>query len=154
MSRHKREWPEVLRCHVTIGKSLFTKVRDVYEEIVYTIGAFINLLSWRDSASSHHDVARWLCRATQGQPRCATPFELNFWLQKQSSERSARPVNIALPPPQFCIYSDLRVVLNSFASLSRISLHSISDSYGRRVRPRHAFTWELRAYLKRRNGRR
>jgi len=42
-------------------KFTVAKVRDVYEEIVYTIGAFMNLLSWRDSASSNHDVALWLC---------------------------------------------------------------------------------------------
>ena len=42
---------------VLYNKFTITKVRDVYKEIVYTIGAFINLLSWRDSASSNHDVA-------------------------------------------------------------------------------------------------
>lgn len=35
-------------------KFTVAKVRDVYEEIVYTIGAFMNLLSWGDSASSNH----------------------------------------------------------------------------------------------------
>ena len=33
------------------NKFTVAKVRDVYEEIVYTIGAFMNLLSWGDTAT-------------------------------------------------------------------------------------------------------
>jgi len=43
------------------NKFTIAKVRDVYEEIVYIISAFINLLSWGDSASSNYNVVRWLC---------------------------------------------------------------------------------------------
>ena len=40
------------------NKFTVAKVRDVYKEIIYTIGAFINLLSWGDSASLNYDVVR------------------------------------------------------------------------------------------------
>jgi len=43
------------------NKFTITKVRDVYKEIVYIISAFINLLSWGDSASSNYNMVRWLC---------------------------------------------------------------------------------------------
>ena len=40
------------------NKFTVAKVRDVYKEIVYIISAFINLLSWGDSASLNYNVVR------------------------------------------------------------------------------------------------
>jgi len=39
------------------NKFTIAKVRNIYKEIVYTINAFINLLSWKDSMSLNHNVA-------------------------------------------------------------------------------------------------